>query len=178
MSVIYHSLPSTFHLTCLCLCHFHFAHLSHILWLYILFVNFGFVCGLRTLKYLITTKTLKNTLVDCWSWSELLDLGLGNIPCAKRTWPMPAFLDQVIVNWAFIWCKPWTLFKFISYFVLVLIVILILCRMLCFELIRECFIWYMRRQRRLLAMGITCLDMAIFNWCIDLHNVWIWLISP
>jgi hypothetical protein len=115
--------------------------------------------------------------VDCWSWSELLDLGLGNIPCAKRTWPMPTFWDQAIVNWAFIWCKPWILFEFICYSVFMLIVILTLCLMLCFELIKEYFIWYMRRQRRLLASEIACLDVDIFIWCLDLNNVWILLIS-
>ena len=102
--------------------------------------------------------------MDCWSWSELLELELGNIPFAKRTGPMPTFWNQVIVNWAFIWCKSWDVFEFICYIVLVQIVILILCLMLYSELIKEYFIWYMRRQRRLLAMEfLTWMWSSLFD---------------
>ena len=73
---------------------------------------------------------------------------------------MPTFWDQAIVNWAFIWCKSWDLFELICYIVLVSTVILILCLMSYSRLIKEYFIEYMRRQRRLLAM--------------ELH-AWMWL---
>jgi hypothetical protein len=142
-----------------------------------LFVYFVCVCGLRTLKFLINNKTPKNVCVDCWIRSELLDLGLDNIPYAKG-------LGQCQhLQTGLLWVVPssdTSLENFLgssATLSLCLIVILILCLMLCSELIKEYFIWYMRRQRRLLAMGIACLDVAIFIWCLDLHDVWILLIA-
>ena len=83
-----------------------------------LFVYFVCVCGLRTLKYLINNKNPKKCLCGLLDLIWALDLELGNIPYAKGLGQCQHFWNQVIVIWAFIWCKYWDPLEFICYMVL------------------------------------------------------------
>jgi hypothetical protein len=164
-------LPFTFHITCLCLCPFYFDHLSHILGLYILFDCLCFICGLRTLKHLITTKTLKNICWTVWIWSELLDLELGNIPCAKGLAQCQDLRLSYLWH-AFIWCKTLDLFDWSATLYLCLIVILLLLSMfdVLFWVDQRIFHLLHGKTLKTVSYWNACLDiMDIFIWCLDLH---------
>ena len=113
--------------------------------------------------------------MDCWIWCEPWDLELGSIPCAKRTWPMPTSPGPSYCDLNFHLMQVLGFIWFHLLHGLDATVTLNLCPMLYSKLIKEYFIWYMRRQRRLLAVKLLawiwpslfdtlCLILLIACW--------------
>ena len=140
---------------------------------HIVYLWFCPICGIRTSKYLVTTTSLKDIMVDYWTWYELLDLEVGNFPMLKDLANSPIHRD--IFDSVFYLMQalssPWFTCHFVSVFNCYIVILIVFDHCFC-KCIKGIFHLIHWRTLKVVSYWSAFLDiMPIFIWCLGLHMV-------